>query len=91
MGELPTVDTRIHKWELESTERQVRSADLAFLAPFLDTVAWLENSSKFYFVGGGFVGEDLDLEALALVPSPKPIRVALVPLGRRSGDAKRGG
>lgn len=57
--ELPTVDTQIFKWKVESEGRKVKKEELTFLSEFLDDVEYLKSGSKVYFVGGDFVGDDL--------------------------------
>jgi len=57
--ELPTVDTTILKWSVEKEERTVKREDIVFMQSFLETIDWLEDSSKFYFIGGGFTSDDM--------------------------------
>ncbi len=57
--ELPTVDTTIFKWSLEPEENSIGREELSFMRPFLDSMEWLEDSSKFYFVGGDFTTDDM--------------------------------
>jgi hypothetical protein len=57
--ELPTVDTTILKWKVAAEERSVAREDFTFLTPFLETIGWLEEGSKFYFIGGNFSDESM--------------------------------
>ena len=56
--ELSTVGTVVRRWPVEEQPRTVPKAALAFLAPLLGDVRYLEDGAKIYFDHGDFVGED---------------------------------